>query len=229
MAVDIGVTVLDMEKIGSFGRFAHKIGYTGIAVAGLMGQPYKHLTEGIIIYRRDNLTGKGINSLRNQIERVRKSTAIIAVQVGPIDTTNWAAEDRRVDILTLDPSKDHKLRSTTASLASSSSTTLELQVAPLLCLSGLQRSRVLKAYREAVMIAISEEMEIILSSGATYLMGLRSPVAMMHIGMLLGLDRTQAERAVHETPTKIMERSTRRLGSDFISPGVEVVRRGENT
>jgi len=226
MTVDVGVYVPDMEKIGMFGKIAHQIGFTGIAVAGLMDQPYKHLAENITVYRRVDITGKGINSLRKQIERVRKSTFIVAVQLGSIDLTNWAAEDRRIDLLTLDPSKDHKLRETTACIASNSSTSLEIQIAPLLNSSGLNRSKILKAYREAIATAIDSGMGVVLSSGATHPMGLRSPLAMMHIGILLGIDRPLAERAVHELPTHIIETSLKKLSSEFVSPGVEIVKRG---
>ena len=228
MVVDVGVSVSNMERVDSFGDLAHRIGFTGIAVAGLMDQPFSFLTEGITVYKRVNLTGKGINALRNQIDRVRKNTAIVAVQVGSIDATNWAAEDRRVDLLTLDPLKDHKLRETTACLASTSLTALELQIAPLLSSSGLHRSKILKAYREAVITTLDAGMGLVLSSGATHPMGLRSPLAMKHIGMLLGIDGTQAERAVHDLPAKIIERSLKRLRPEFINPEVEIIRRGEN-
>jgi len=227
MTVDVGVYVPDMEKIGMFGKIAHQIGFTGIAVAGLMDQPYKHLAENITVYRRIDITGKGINSLRKQIERVRKSTLIVTVQLGSIDLTNWAAEDRRVDLLTLDPSKDYKLRETTACIASNSSTSLEIQIAPLLNSSGLIRSKILKAYREAVTTAIDSGMGVVLSSGATHPMGLRSPLAMMHIGMLLGIDRPLVERSVHELPTYIIERSLKKLSSEFIGPGIEIVQKGK--
>lgn len=227
MTVDIGVYVSDMERISSFGKMAHQIGFTGIAVTGLMDQPFKHLAEDITAYRRVNITGRGINSLRKQIERVRKNTLVVAVQLGSIDLTNWAAEDRRVDLLTLDPSKDHRLRETTACIASNSSTALEIQVAPLLNSSGLQRSKILKAYREAVTTAIDTGMGVVLSSGATHPMGLRSPLAMMHIGMLLGIDKPLVERAVHKLPTYIIERSLKKLSSEFVGPGVEIVQKGK--
>lgn len=227
MTVDIGVYVPDMEKISSFVNIAHQIGFTGIAVTGLTDRPFKHFTEDITAYRRANITGKGINSLRKQIERVRKHTLVVAIQLGSIDSTNWAAEDRRVDLLTLDPSKNHKLRETTACIASNSSTSLEIQIAPLLNSSGLQRSKILKAYREAVTTAIDAGMGVVLSSGATHPMGLRSPVAMMHIGMLLGIDKPLVERAVHKLPAYIIERSLKKLSSEFVSPGVEIVQKGK--
>jgi RNase P/RNase MRP subunit p30 len=228
MTIDVGVCIPDMERISSFGNFAQQIGFIGIAVTGLMDQPFNHLAKGITIYRRASLIGKGINSLRKQIERVRKKAPIVAVQVGSIDLTNWAVEDRRVDLLTLNPSKNHRLRETTACLAANSLTSLEIQIAPLLDSSGLHRSKILKTYREAVTTAIDAGMGVVLSSGATHPMGLRSPLAMMHIGMLLGIDRPLIEKAVHELPSHIIERNLKRMSSDFVSLGVEIIRREES-
>jgi len=228
MAVDIGVNIPDVKDIGSFGKLAHQIGFTGIAISGVMDQPVTEIPEGITIYRRVNLTGRGINSLRNQIQRVRKNAIIVATQLGSIDTTNWAVEDQRVDLLTFDPSKEHRLRETTASLASSSATSLEIQIAPLLHSSGLQRSKILKTYRETVATAVDAGMGVVLSSGAAHPMGLRSPAAMVHIGLLLGIERELAERAIQELPAHLIERSMKRRQPEFVSPGVEILREEEN-
>ena len=224
MAVDIGVSIPDVKDIGPFGRLAHQIGFTGIAVSASMDQPVKEIPEGITVYRRVNLTGKGINSLRNQIQRVRKSAILVAAQLGSIDTTNWAVEDQRVDFLMFDPSKEYRLRDTTASLASSSATSLEIQAAPLLHSSGLQRSKILKTYRETVATAVDAGMEVVLSSGAAHPMELRSPVAMVHIGLLLGIERKLAERAIQELPAHLIERSMKRRQPESVSPGVEILR-----
>ena len=228
MAVDIGVNIPDVKDIGSFGKLAHQIGFTGIAISGVMDRPVTEIPEGITIYRRVNLTGRGINSLRNQIQRVRKNAIIVATQLGSIDTTNWAVEDQRVDLLTFDPSKEHRLRETTASLASSSATSLEIQIAPLLHSSGLQRSKILKTYRETVATAVDAGMGVVLSSGAAHPMGLRSPAAMVHIGLLLGIERELAERAIQELPAHLIERSMKRRQPEFVSPGVEILREEEN-
>src|SRR4030042_1254801 len=117
---------------------------------------------------------------------------------------------QRVDLLTFDPSKEHRLRETTASLASSSATALEIQAAPLLQSSGLQRSKILKTCRETVATAVDAGMGVVLSSGAAHPMGLRSPVAMVHIGLLLGIERKLAESAIQELPAHLIERSMKR-------------------
>jgi RNase P/RNase MRP subunit p30 len=228
MAVDIGVNIPGKKNIGSFGRLAYQVGFTAIATSAGMDQPVTEIPEGITVYQRVNLTGKGINSLRNQIHRVRKSAIIVAAQLGPIDTTNWAVEGQRVDVLTFDPSKEHRLRETTASLASSSATALEIQAAPLLHSSGLQRSKILKSYRETVATAVDAGMGVVLSSGAAHPMELRSPVAMVHIGLLLGIERELAESAIQELPAHLIERSIKKRQPEFVSPGVEILRGEEN-
>lgn len=228
MTIDVGVSISDMKSVALFGEFAHRIGFSGFAVSGVVDQPVTELPEGIKVYRRVDLVGKGMNSLRNQIERVKKSAIIIAAQLGPIDTTNWVADDQRVDLLTFDPSKEYKLRETTASLASASATFLEIRIAPLLHSSGLQRSKILKAYRETVTTAVDAGMGLVLSSGAVNPMQLRSPVAMQHIGMLLGIDRVLAERAIDGLPAQLIERSMKKRRPEFVSPGVEILREKQN-
>jgi RNase P/RNase MRP subunit p30 len=228
MAMDIGVNITDREEIDLCVRLAQQIGFAGIAVLGEMSEPVTRITHDFMTYRRIDLRGKGLSSLRDQIDTARKRGLVVAMQLGAIEATNWAAEDPRVDLLTLDPSKEYRLRDTTAHLATSSSTYLEIQIAPLLSSTGLNRSKILKSYREAVITAIDANMGIVLSSGATYPMGLRSPVAMVHIGMLLGLERGAAEQAVIELPARIIERNMKRMGPEYVRAGVEIRRGGKD-
>jgi RNase P/RNase MRP subunit p30 len=226
MAMDIGVNITDEEGIDSCVRMAQQFGFTGIAVIGDMSEPMVRVTDNFTIFRRIELRGKGLGNLKKQSDAARKSGLVVAMQLNTIGMTNWAAEDPRVDLLTINPSKESRLRDTTARLAASSSTCLEIQIAPLLSSTGLSRSKVLKSYREAVTTAVDANMEIVLSSGAIYPMGLRSPVAMIHIGMLIGLEKAVAEHAVMDTPSQIVERNMKKLGPGYVRAGVEVLRGG---
>ena len=152
---------------------------------------------------------------------------IVSVPLKSIEITNWAAEDKRVDILTVDPTHENRLRDTTARLASISNTSLEIQIAPLLKSSGLNRSKILKLYRESVSTAMDAGMNVILTSGAIHPMELRSSVAMAHIGILLGMDRAYADNAVSNFPKSIIERNMKKLQPGFVSSGVEILEKGE--
>jgi RNase P/RNase MRP subunit p30 len=229
MAMDIGVNITDKEEIDSCVKMAQQLGFVGIAVQIDMSEPMVRVKDNFTTFRRIDLRGKGLSNLRRQSEAARRGGLVIAMQLSTIEMTNWAAEGARVDLLTLNPSKEHRLRDTTARLAASSSTCLEIQIAPLLSSTGLSRSKILKSYREAVATAVDANMGIVLSSGAVYSMGLRSPLAMIHIGMLFGLEKALAEQAVMNTPTKIVERNMKRLGPEYVRAGVEVLRGGMNS
>ena len=227
MSVDLGVLAGDITEIDSFSDMANKLGLVGFAVVGLQSEPLKTITEDFHVYNRAVLHGKSINSVRKQIDKIRRKAMIVSVLLSSIEVTNWAAEDKRVDLLTVDPTQDNRLRDTTAHLASIANTYLEIQIAPLLKSSGLNRSKILKSYRESVSTAMDAGMDVVLTSGAIHPMGLRSSVAMAHIGILLGMDRAYADRAVSSLPMSIIERNAKKLQPGFVSNGVEILQKGE--
>ncbi len=227
MSVDLGVLASDATEIDSFSGMASKLGLTGIAVVGLLTDPFKTLAENMMVYSRVILHGKSINSVRKQIDKIRRKTMIVSVPLKSIEVTNWAAEDKRVDLLTVDPTQENRLRDTTAHLASISNTSLEIQIAPLLKSAGLNRSKILKIYRESITTAMDAGMDVVLTSGAIHPMGLRSSVAMAHIGILLGMNRAYADSAASDFPKSIIERNIRKLQPSFVSSGVEIIHTGE--
>jgi RNase P/RNase MRP subunit p30 len=227
VSVDLGVLVSDATEIDSFSGMASKLGLTGIAVVGLLTDPFKTLSENMMVYSRVILHGKSINSVRKQIDKIRRKTMIVSVPLKSIEVTNWAAEDKRVDLLTVDPTQENRLRDTTAHLASISNTSLEIQIAPLLKSAGLNRSKILKIYRESITTAMDAGMDVVLTSGAIHPMGLRSSVAMAHIGILLGMNRAYADSAASDFPKSIIERNIRKLQPSFVSSGVEIIHTGE--
>ncbi len=227
MSVDLGVLAPDVTNIDFFGDMASKLGLSGFAMVGSNPNPFRNLTENMIVYSRVILHGKSINSVRKQIDMIRRKSMIVSVPLKSIEITNWAAEDRRIDLLTADATQENRLRDTTARLASLSNTDLEIQIAPLLKSTGLNRSKILKSYREAVTTARDAGMDVILTSGASHPMGLRSSVAMAHVGVLLGMDRAYADKAAGSLPMSIIERNMKKLHPGFVSSGVEILRKGE--
>ncbi|MFX1482465.1 MAG: RNase P subunit p30 family protein [Promethearchaeota archaeon] len=225
-SIDLGVYVSSTIELVPFSEIATKIGLTGFTAQTLDNSPIKHLESGISVLRRSDVIGRGLSAIKRKIAGVRKQSMIVAIPLTTVEIANWAAEDSRVDLLTVDPTRNHRFRETTAHLAASSNTCLEIQFAPLLGSIGLERSKILKVYREAVERAINAGMPIILSSGARHPLGMRSAMAMRHIGLLLGMKSKFAETAVTKTPFEIMERNQRRFSPEYIDEGIEVVRRG---
>ncbi|MHA2358676.1 MAG: RNase P subunit p30 family protein [Candidatus Thorarchaeota archaeon] len=227
-SIDLGVYVSDPNSLDAFIELASRIGLSGFTAQKVEGGPIIKLENGISLLKRTDVSGRGLNSIKKHIVNARKQAMIVAVPLTTVDIANWAAEDKRVDLLTLEPSREHRFRDSTARLAASSGTCLEIQFTPLLNLVGLNRSKIIKAFREAVEIATSAGMSIILSSGAKHPMQMRSTMAMRHIGLLLGMNSKYAETVVCKTPFEILERNLRRLGPEFIAEGVEIIQRGGN-
>ncbi len=224
MVIDVGVCVPDSESLGVFVQMAQEIGFTGFATHNLKGELDQNAERGFSILRRNDVSGRGLKSIIKQVDSVRKHSMIVAVMLTSVETANWAAENQKVDVLTIDPFREHKLRTTTARLAAMSGTALEIRFEPLLQLVGLNRSKVVKIYQESVRTATDAGMQVIISSGATKPLHMRSPVAMQHIGELLGLSSEYAKSAIRMAPLTIIERSRRRFSLEYVAEGIEIVK-----
>jgi len=226
VVIDIGVCVPNPQSLDLFVQMARKIGFTGLATQNIEGDPDQSLENMFSVLKRTDISGRGLQSLRKQVDSVRRNTMIVAVKLGSVETANWAAENQRVDLLTVDSSQEHRLRSSTAHLAAISDTALEIRFEPLLYLVGLNRSKVIKAYRESIRTAVDSGMQVILSSGATHPFQMRSPRAIQHIAELLGMERKYAEYAINHAPLQIVENNRRKFSSDYVAEGMEILQRG---
>lgn len=228
MPLDLNVRVPSSGRLADFTQMAVRIGLTGFAVPLPQSNPFTKTSEGIAILTRTDIVGKGLESMKKQLSRIRRQTALVAVPLSDIEISNWAAGDPRVDLLTVaDLSKESTIHESTAKIAAGNEIALEIPIAPLLRSSGLDRSKVLKAYRESVTTATKAGMRVVLSSCVSQPILMRAPAAMWHIGMLLGMDKRQSRECVNQVPDQIMSLAERKTRSQSFAPGIEVVREEE--
>jgi RNase P/RNase MRP subunit p30 len=225
MPIDLNVKIPSSDLCHSFIEMAEQLGITGLAVPFKLENPLIKTKSGITLFRRTNLTGNSVPALRKQLRQVRQQSIIVAVPFKSIEIVNWAAGDSRVDLLTFDHlSTENMLRESTAQLAADSETVLEIPVFSLLKTQGLDRSRIVKPIREACEIAYNEGMNVVLSSGSTAPIEMRSPVALQHIGLFFGMDTQYWKKSVFEIPNQIIERTQKKMHPDHIASGIELVR-----
>ena len=207
MQIDLNVKIPSLEKLDDFEDMAGRLGITGIAPSTKLDKPVVVSKKGLVLYARTDLKSKRIGSLRKELGLLRRRAVIVAFPLAGVETSNWAAGDRRVDLLTLGESNiGSTLKDSTAHMAEHSGTALEIQFTAILQSTGLNRSRVLKGFREATRTALDAGMKIVLSSGASYPINMRSPMAMTYIGLMLGMNRVDSKEAVINTPQRIVER-----------------------
>ncbi|MHA2133940.1 MAG: RNase P subunit p30 family protein [Candidatus Thorarchaeota archaeon] len=229
MTVDLNVRIDKQSDLDSFMAMARTLGLDGVATSLKLDTPFSRLEDGFLLAVRTDLKATALGSLKKKVGFARQRSALVVVQLGKTQVSNWAAEDNRVDILTLSNlSKESSLKLSTAKLAAQSGTALEIPVAPLLATTGLERSKIIKRYRECIQTALTSGMQVVLTSGASEPILMRSPDALRYIGRVLGMDSAYLRSAVKDFPKALLGRNERSLSADSIASGVEIVHRGES-
>jgi len=185
---------------------------------------------GVDLVTRIDLAPRKAGDLLRDLRRLRRRIEVIAVQCYSKQVARQAAKDRRVDLISF-PSTDTRKRffdSAEAELASGALASLEVVMAPLLYLRGFRRIRLLSALRKETLIAVRSGIPIVLSSGADDVDLLRKPEDYAFLSYLFGLEFPEAKKALSENPQAIVERNRRKLSSDYVAPGVYIVRRGKD-
>ncbi len=228
----------NLERTREMIKKSAQLGYDAVGIpfpVGVRGRDVQRTREvcsdvGVDLVARIDLTPRRATDLLRNLRSLRRRTEIIAVRCYSKDVARQAAKDRRVDLLSF-PSIDPRKRffdSAEAELASGALTCLEVDMAPLLYLHGFRRIRLLTALRKEMLISKKFDVPIVLSSGANDLRLLRKPQDYAYLCYLFGLDFHEAKQAFSENPQAIIERNRRKLSSDFVAPGVYILRRGED-
>jgi len=224
--VDMDVRVQTEQELQPFLKMAETLGYSAILSEFADGTS-SNLESPVQVYRRYNLSSRKLSGLKAQLSKIHGKYVIISTPLFEVDTANWAAEDPRVHLITIDVTGKNTLRKTTAGLCAAHGTALEISIAPLLETNGLNRSRIIKILREAVTTAVKADMKVVLSSRATTPLRMRSPMALVHIGMVLGLDKERAKEAILSNPHEILKENLKRQNGIQLRPGLEIVGGGE--
>lgn len=179
---------------------------------------------------RVNLSPENARDLLRLLSKVRWKFEIVAVKCSTKGIALQAAKDRRTDLLLFSPEdpRRHFFGESEAKLASEKSAALEINMSPLLYLSGQPRINLLRVLRREVLIARKYGVPIVISSGASKPSILRRPEDYMYLAYLIDLDPKSAKQALSDNPISIVERNRRKLGEDYVCPGVYIVRRGKD-
>jgi RNase P/RNase MRP subunit p30 len=216
---------------------ASELGYkaTGIPISSKITQKEtEELKEicssvGVDLVTRIDLAPKTPGELLKNLRSLRTKAEIIAIKCYSKQVARQAAKDRRVDLISfpLISPKKRFFDFAEAELASGANASLEIDMAPLLKLQGFERSILLSSLRREIQVANKAHVSIVLSSGADEPIFLRSAEDYCSLTYLFGMDQHNARLAFLETPKTIVEQNRRKLSSNFLAPGVFIVRRGK--
>ncbi len=182
---------------------------------------------GIDLVTRLDLTSKTPRQLLHELRHFRRRFEVISVVCASKAVARQAAKDRRVDLLSFPAigSRRRFFDHAEAELASQALSSLEADVAPLLSLEGFSRIRLLSSLRKEVVIAKKFGVPVVISSGATDIHLIRGPYDCAALASLFDMAVPLALRALSEAPLTIVEQNRGKLSSDFVAPGIRLVRR----
>lgn len=185
--------------------------------------------SNIDLASRVDLRPRSPENLIADLRRLRRRFEIVAVISRSKRVSRQAAKDRRVDILNLSTgNRPMLLDRGEAELATNALTCIEIDMRSLLAVEGRARVNLLQTHRRNIATAESFGVPILLSSGASNELLLRKPLEMAALASLLELTGTSALETISENPRIIVERNREKLSSQFVAPGIKLLRRGKD-
>jgi RNase P/RNase MRP subunit p30 len=106
------------------------------------------------------------------------------------------------------------------SIANVSNATLEINLSILL---ENANSLILTRLMKDVRTARKHKIDIVLSSGATSPLFLRTPIQLAAIAEILGLRKQEAINGVSTIPSRIVERNVERRSRSYVEEGVKTI------
>jgi len=227
--------IKDLDQVARMVRRTSELGYHLVGIPfppnimrGQINQ-LRHICNDadIDLVARVNFSPKTPRELLHDLRRFRRKFEVISVACTSKGVARQAAKDRRVDLLHFSAT-DLRRRffdNAEAELASRALSSLEIEMVPLLLLTGFPRMRLLSRLRREVAIAQRFKVPVTISSGATNEDLIRGTHGYAYLATLFDLPVSSALRALSENPVAVVERNREKLSPDYVAPGIRVVGR----
>lgn len=229
--------VNDLDQVERMVSRSSELGYRLLGISlppDVPGHEIRQLQKicsdaGADFVMRVDLAPRTSRELLKGLRRLRRRFEVVSVLCVSKSVARQAAKDRRVDLLSFPlDSRKRFFDFAEAELASKALASLEIDMAPLLSLRGGLRIRLLSRLRREVEIAKKFKVPIVVSSGATNEYFLRAPRDYAAFATLFDLPLSLGLRALSDNPLAIVERNRGKLNSDYVAPGIRVVKRDED-
>ncbi len=187
------------------------------------------LEVGLDFVSRVDLRPRSQDELLGLLRKLRRRFEVICVLCETKEVARQAAKDHRVDLLNF-PLLDYRRRffdRAEAELASGCMSGFEIDIKPILILSGPARVRFLNCLHREVAVALEFRLPVVISSGVSEPILMRKPREMAILASLFGLTGDTALDSVSKNPTTLARRNREKLGAGFVAPGIRVIKQGD--
>jgi ribonuclease P/MRP protein subunit RPP1 len=217
-----------IEQLTALARY---FGYSGIALANhsdKLPQSWPELpsTDEVEVFRGIELVEENPSKLHGLIGKFRKSVDVLIVHGGSEAVNRAALENPRVDILNHPAfDKSSGLNQVLAKAAAENDVAIGLTLRPLLHSRGPRRVHLLSDLRANLDLARKYDVPLVLSSDAISCFDLRSPMEVLALAEICGLEEQEALEAMTTVPERIISRNS--PGPGYIREGIEVLEGGD--
>jgi RNase P/RNase MRP subunit p30 len=210
---DLYVQVSDTKRWATLPEYilaARRLNLTGLGITAAYPDFSSELNRftfknaGICLLSRLTIKHQKLPQIKQILARNYQKVLLIAVETSDVNICKWAAHDRRVDLITIDPTQ-LEMDKGLANLLKIHQKPVELMFSPLFRVVGPQRSRLLRNYYKTLNQLLGKKITLCVSSGATSVFDLRSKQEIIAISTQLGISKTVAHAAVSEGPMKIIQ------------------------
>ncbi|MCD6510925.1 MAG: hypothetical protein J7L11_11135 [Thermoprotei archaeon] len=232
---DLGIMIppnmLSREGIDSFISLLKELDIKLVALTARNREEIRQLrdlarryNEDVDIVVRLNISTEERSSLLKLL-KARREVEVVAVECLTQSIARIAAKDSRVDLLYFPFKQRVSLGATEVRLRDDRATWgVELRFWDLV---RCEKWILLQRIREAIALALSQGVPIVLTSGARDFLELRSPRDMAFILSLFDVNEEDAIKSIADNPFEIVKRNREKLSGSHVLPGVKVVGRDE--
>ena len=155
----------------------------------------------------------------------RRSFDLLLARGGEIEMNRKACETPEVDILTHPEYQrsDSGLDHVCMKFAAKNDVAIEVNFREILITNKKTRAMVMANIAKNIKLAKKYHTPIILCSGAISHWELRAPECLVSMACQLGLELSEAKKAISEVPKKIVEKAKERRSEKWVMPGVKVL------
>jgi len=156
----------------------------------------------------------------------RRSFDLLLARGGEIEMNRKACETPEVDILTHPEYQrsDSGLDHVCMKFAAKNNVAIEVNFREILITNKKTRAMVMANIAKNIKLAKKYHTPIILCSGAISHWELRAPECLVSMACQLGLELSEAKKAISEVPKRIVEKMKERRSEKWVMPGVKIVR-----
>jgi ribonuclease P/MRP protein subunit RPP1 len=151
------------------------------------------------------------------LDRYRAERVLVCVHGGSLN--RWAVEDPRVDVLAHPTRGEGDVNHVLVKAAARNGVRLEFDLSGALRRSGGDRVRALRGLRKVREIVGHYDAPFVVSGDPASHLQVRAPRELRAVGEVIGFDPGTVDAGLREWG-RLARRNRRRLGEDFIAPGV---------